>query len=172
MNGTLTWTGGTQFDVEAKAESTTLYAREDKVQVRRVYDGRTVDVLAKHRVVATADSDMSPQFVVPERPWAQTPVWRNIASSGDQDSIATQEARDYDGARHLLLSEELARLPAQDTDCIIRSGDFFEIRYEWMAGIWWAAQDQVAIRLFTTANDLISGTPTTFATLPARLSPR
>ena len=158
MNGTLTWTGGTQFDVEAKAESTTLYAREDKVQVRRVYDGRTVDVLAKHRVVATADSDMSPQFVVPERPWAQTPVWRNIASSGDQDSIATQEARDYDGARHLLLSEELARLPAQDTDC--------------MAGMWWAAQDQVAIRLFTTANDLISGTPTTFATLPARLSPR
>jgi len=156
---------GTEFEVEVKAESTTLYVREGKVQVRRVYDGRTVDVLANHRVVASADSDMSPQFVVPERTWAQTPVWRNIASSGDQDSIATQEARDYDGARNLVLSEELAILPAQDTDYIIRSGDFFEIRYEWMASMWWAAQDQVAIRLFTTDNDLISGTPTTFATL-------
>ena len=156
---------GTQFEVEAKAESTTLYVREGKVQVRRVYDGRTVDVLANHRVVASADSEMLPQFVVPELTWAQTPVWRNIASSGNQDSIATQEARDYDGARNLVLSEELAILPAQDTDYIIRSGDFFEIRYEWMGGMWWAAQDQVAIRLFTTDNDLISGTPTTFATL-------
>lgn len=156
---------GTQFDIEAKAESTTLYVREGKVQVRRVYDGRTVDVLANHRLVATADSDMLPQFVVPELTWAQTPVWRNIASSGDQDSIATQENRDYDGARNLLVSEEPASLAAQDTDYIIRSGDFFEIRYEWMAGMWWTAQDQIAIKLFTTDNDLISGTPTTFATL-------
>ena len=56
-------------------------------------------------------------------------------------------------------------MAAQDTDYIIRSGDFFEIRYEWMAGMWWTAQDQIAIKLFTTDNDLISGTPTTFATL-------
>ena len=34
-----------------------------------------------------------------------------------------------------------------------------------MAGRWWTPQDQVAVRLFTTDNDLISGTPTTFATM-------
>ena len=45
------------------------------------------------------------------------------------------------------------------------SGDSFEIRYVWLGGIWWTAQDQIAIKLFTTDNDLISGTPTTFATL-------
>lgn len=156
---------GTQFDVEAGPESTMLYVREGKVQVRRVGDGRTVDVPANHRVVATADSDMSPYLVGPERTWAETPAWENIAASGDQGSIATQETRDYDGTRNLLLSEELANLPAQDTDYIIRLGDVFEIRYDWLGGIWWTSQDQVAIRLFTTENDLISGTPTTFATL-------
>ena len=156
---------GTKFDVEAGPESTMLYVREGKVQVRRVHDGRTVDVPANHRVVTTADGDMSLQFVAPEQTWAQTPVWKNISPIGDQDSIATQETRGYDGTRNLLLSEEPASLPAQDTDYIIRRGDVFEIRYDWLGGIWWTAQDQVAIKLFTTDNDLISGTPTIFATL-------
>ena len=156
---------GTQFDVEAEAESTMLYVREGKVQVRRVGDGKTVDVPAGHRVVATADSDMLLRPVAPDRTWAQTPFWENISASGDRDSIATQETRGYDGTRNLLLSEESAKLPAQDTDYIIRSGDKFKVDYAWLGGIWWTAQDQVAIRLFTTDNDLISGTPTTFATL-------
>lgn len=156
---------GTQFDVEADPESTMLYVREGKVQVRRVHDGRTVDVPANHRLAASVESDMSPQFREPEQTWAQTPVWRNIGTAGDQDSIATQEIRDYDGTRNLLLSEETATLPAQDTDCIIRSGDVFEISYVWMGGMWWTSQDQIAIKLFTTDNDLISGEPTTFATL-------
>jgi hypothetical protein len=56
-------------------------------------------------------------------------------------------------------------LPAQDTEYTIRSGDLFEFRFVWMAGMWWTPQDQIAIRLFTTDNDLISGTPTTFATI-------
>jgi ferric-dicitrate binding protein FerR (iron transport regulator) len=155
---------GTQFDVEAGPDSTMLYVREGKVQIRRVSDGKTVDVLADYRVV-TADSSMSPQLVAPERTWDQTPVWKNIALTGDQDSIATQETRDYDGTRNLLLSEKPTSLPAQDTGYTIRSGDFFEISYVWLEDRWWTAQDQVAIRLFTTDNDLISGTPTTFATL-------
>ncbi len=103
--------------------------------------------------------------VAPDRTWAQTPFWENISASGDPNSIATQETRDYDGTRNLLLSEESAILPAQDTDYIIRSGDVFKISYEWMAGMWWTSQDQIAIRLFTTDNDLVSGTPTTFTTL-------
>jgi len=156
---------GTQLEVEAGPESTRLYVREGKVRVRRVHDGVTVDVAANHRVVAAADSNMSPQFVAPEQTWAETPVWQNIAVAGDQDSIATQETRDYDGTRNLLLSEDSTRLAAQDTGHIIRDGDVFEIRYVWMAGMCWMPQDLVAIRLFTTDNDLISGTRTTFATL-------
>ena len=156
---------GTQFDVEAGPASTMLYVREGKVQIRRVSDGKTVDVPADHRVVVTADSDMLLRFVGPDRAWAQTPVWENLSTSGNQDSIATQETRDYDGTRNLILSEEPAALPAQDTGHTIRSGDLLEIRYVWRSDKWWTAQDQVAIKFFTTDNDLMSGTPTFFATL-------
>jgi hypothetical protein len=156
---------GTQFDVEAGPASTMLYVREGKVQIRRVSDGKTVDVPADHRVVVTADSDMLLRFVGPERTWAQTPFWENLSTSGNQDSIATQETRDYDGTRNLLLSEESATLPAQDMGHTIRSGDLLEIRYVWRSDKWWTAQDQVAIKLFTTDNDLMSGAPTFFATL-------
>ena len=156
---------GTQFDVEADPKSTLLYVREGKVEACRVHDDRKVDVSANHRVAVATDSDMVPRFVGPDRTWAQTPAWQNIATTGDQNSIATQEARDYDGTRNLLLSESPEILPAQDTGYTIRGGDVYEIRYEWLDDTWWTAQDQVAIKLFTTDNDLISGTPTTFATV-------
>lgn len=159
---------GTRFDVEAGPESTMLYVREGKVRIRRVSDGKTVDVQADHRVVVTSDSDMLLGFVGPERTWAQTPFWENLSTTGNQDSIATQETRDFDGTRNLLLSEESSSLPAQDTGHTIRSGDSLEIRYVWRSDQWWTAQDQIAIKLFTTDNDLISGTPTFFATLLSR----
>lgn len=156
---------GTQFDVEAGPDSTRLYVREGKVQIGRMSDGKTVAVSAGYRVVAAPGSDMTPQFVAPGRTWAQTPVWENISLTGDSNSIATQETRDYDGTRNLLLSETHTSLPAQDTGYTIRSGDKFEIRYVWLGDKWWTAQDQLAIKLFTTDNDLISGTRTTFATM-------
>jgi len=156
---------GTKFDVEAGPDSTMLYVREGKVQICRLSDGKTVNVLAKHRVLVTADSEMALQRVSPERTWAQTPVWENISPSADPNSNATQEIRDYDKTRNLLVSESPASLPAQDTGYVIRTDDLFEIRYVWMGGTWWTAHDQVAIRLFTTDNNLISGTQTTFATI-------
>ena len=156
---------GTQFDVEAGPETTRLYVLEGKVRIRRVSDGKTVDVPADHRVVVTTDSDLLLRFVGPERTWVQTPFWENLSTSGNQDSIATQETRDYDGTRNLLLSEESATLPAQDMGHTIRSGDLLEIRYVWRSDKWWTAQDQIAIKLFTTDNDLMSGAPTFFATL-------
>ena len=159
---------GTRFDVEAGPESTMLYVREGKVRIRRVSDGKTVDVQADHRVVVTSDSDMLPGFVGPERTWAQTPFWENLSTTGNQDSIATQETRDFDGTRNLLLSEGSSSLPAQDTGHTIRSGELLEVHYVWRSDQWWTAQDQIAIKLFTTDNDLISGTPTFFATLLSR----
>ena len=156
---------GTQFDVEAESKSTMLLVREGKVQVRRVGDGKTVLVPAGHRVVVATGRAMLVLPVTPDRTWAQTPFWENISTSGDPDSMATQETRDDDGGHKLVLSEEPARLPAQDTGYTIRPGDVFDVRYDWLGGIWWTAQDQIAIKLFTTDNDLISGTPTIFATL-------
>ena len=54
---------GTQFEVEAAIASTTLNVSEGKVRVRRLTDGSTVDVPAKHRVIAAPDVALSPVLV-------------------------------------------------------------------------------------------------------------
>jgi hypothetical protein len=51
---------GTQFEVEAETATTILNVREGSVRVKRFSDGSTVDVPARHRVIAAADRDMSP----------------------------------------------------------------------------------------------------------------
>ena len=157
---------GTQFDVEAGPESTKLYVREGKVQVRRQSDGKTVGVPAGHRVVVSSDSNMRPWLVSPDRSWAQTPFWEDISSiDNNPDSIVTQENHYFDGTRNLFLSEGGARIPAQDTGYIIAGGDTFEVEYVWLGGMWWGGEDRVAVKLFTTDDDLISGSPRIFATI-------
>jgi len=49
---------GTQFEVEAGLAATMLNVSKGSVRVKRLSDGRTVDVPAKHRVVAAADREM------------------------------------------------------------------------------------------------------------------
>ncbi|MHC4642685.1 MAG: FecR domain-containing protein [Planctomycetota bacterium] len=56
---------GTQFEVEAGLSVTLLNVSKGKVRVKRLSDGSTVEVPAKHRLVAAADRDMSP-VVVPD----------------------------------------------------------------------------------------------------------
>lgn len=54
---------GTQFEVEAERATTTLNVSEGKVRVKRFSDGSTVDVPARHRLIAAADHDMLPRPV-------------------------------------------------------------------------------------------------------------
>jgi len=51
---------GTQFEVEAGFAATMLNVSEGSVRVKRLSDGSTVDVPAKHRVIAAADRAMAP----------------------------------------------------------------------------------------------------------------
>lgn len=51
---------GTQFEVEAGLAATMLNVSKGKVLVKRFSDGRTVEVRAKHRVIAAADQEMLP----------------------------------------------------------------------------------------------------------------
>jgi len=51
---------GTQFEVEAEIAATMLNVSEGKVRIRRLSDGSTVDVPARHRVIAAADREMLP----------------------------------------------------------------------------------------------------------------
>ena len=54
---------GTQFDVEASMASTVLNVTEGKVRMKRLSDGREVDVPAKHRVIAEGGGDLTLQSV-------------------------------------------------------------------------------------------------------------
>lgn len=54
---------GTQFDIESSMASTVLNVTEGKVRMRRLSDGREVDVPAKHRVIAEGSGDLTPQSV-------------------------------------------------------------------------------------------------------------
>jgi len=56
---------GTDFEVEAELAATTLNVSKGTVRVKRFSDGSTVDVPAKHRVIAAADREMRP-LPVPE----------------------------------------------------------------------------------------------------------
>ncbi|TWU44459.1 fec operon regulator FecR [Rubripirellula tenax] len=50
---------GTSFDVDADLASTALNVTEGMVRVKRLSDGRQVEVPAQHQVVAAADHDLS-----------------------------------------------------------------------------------------------------------------
>jgi hypothetical protein len=51
---------GTQFEVEAGLATTMLNVSKGKVRIKRLSDGNTIDVPAKHRVVAADDQEMRP----------------------------------------------------------------------------------------------------------------
>jgi len=70
---------GTRFEVEAARASTTLNVSEGNVRVKRYSDGCTVDVPARHRVVAAADQDMEP-LPVPD----SVHQWRSRLNLGPQ----------------------------------------------------------------------------------------
>jgi len=54
---------GTQFEIEAETVATVLNVSEGSVRVTRFSDGSTVDVPARHRVIAAADREMLPEPV-------------------------------------------------------------------------------------------------------------
>ncbi len=54
---------GTRFEVEAELAATTVNVSEGSVRVKRFSDGSTVDVPARHRLIAAADREMLPEPV-------------------------------------------------------------------------------------------------------------
>lgn len=72
---------GTRFKVETEPGSTVLNVEEGKVRVSRLADGQAVDVPARHRLVATADRDMSPEAIP-----GSVPLWKSQVSLGPMGS--------------------------------------------------------------------------------------
>ena len=68
---------GTRFSVDAELSSSTLTVNEGKVRATRLSDGSTVEVAAKHRVVAALDCELIPQ----EMPESVT-LWQSHLENG------------------------------------------------------------------------------------------
>ncbi|MEO2032212.1 MAG: FecR family protein [Planctomycetaceae bacterium] len=71
---------GTQFDVEAGLTSTVLNVSKGSVRVKRLSDGSEVDVPAKHRVIAGADRELTPERI-PD----SVHYWKTQLDRGSED---------------------------------------------------------------------------------------
>ncbi|MCP4613353.1 MAG: hypothetical protein GY845_32075 [Planctomycetes bacterium] len=79
---------GTQFEVEAGLAATMLNVSEGSVRVKRLSDGNTIDVPAKHRVVAAADREMLPE-PVPD----SVNRWKSQLHLGSDDTLGKWSPR-------------------------------------------------------------------------------
>jgi len=86
---------GTEFNVESEVDATSLTVTEGKVRLKRLSDGRTVDVPANHRVVAATEPELTPE-VIPE----SVSRWKSQLHLGP-DRLLGKWSRetDTDGAR-------------------------------------------------------------------------
>jgi hypothetical protein len=101
--------------------------------------------------------------------FADTPEWFNLA--GAQSAEATNSNLDFDGTRNAVLADNGGRRFAVDTGHTLAGGDAFRVSFVWRdAGNWTDASDRVAVSLYTTADNTISGTRTVLETLQAPLS--
>jgi ferric-dicitrate binding protein FerR (iron transport regulator) len=97
---------GTQFEVEAGLSFTTLNVSQGRVRVKRLSDGSTVDVPAKHRVVATVDRDLLP-VRVPD----SVHRWRSQLGLGPQGTYGKWMPASNGHAAHL---KAIPMVPAEN----------------------------------------------------------
>ena len=98
---------GTRFSVDAELSSSTLTVNEGKVRATRLSDGSTVEVSAKHRVVAALDCELVPE----EMPESVT-LWQSHLEKGKKRNHG--EWMPANGAEPAQLKTVAYTLPAKD----------------------------------------------------------
>ncbi|MBT4223479.1 MAG: FecR domain-containing protein [Opitutae bacterium] len=98
---------GTRFSVDAELSSSTLTVNEGKVRATRLSDGSTVEVAAKHRVVAALDCELVPE----EMPDSVT-LWQSHLENGSKRNHG--EWMPANGAEPTHLKTVPYTLPAKD----------------------------------------------------------
>ncbi|MFK7768069.1 MAG: FecR domain-containing protein [Mariniblastus sp.] len=131
---------GTQFDIKTNLNSTELNVREGKVRVKRLSDGREVDVPAKHRVVAGDEREMTPARVPdstnkwksqldlgPTKAWGNYGKW--IPASGGRraamKAIAFVPQENQKVTLHLL---GLPVIQSEDSPVVVEPNSRFVVR--------------------------------------------
>ena len=98
---------GTRFSVDAELSSSTLTVNEGKVRATRLSDGRTVEVAAKHRVVAALDCEL-----IPEKMPGTVTLWQSHLENGRKRNHG--EWMPARGAEQAHLKTVPLTLPAKD----------------------------------------------------------
>ena len=131
---------GTQFDVQTSLTSTALNVSEGKVRVKRLSDGREVDVPAKHRVVAGDDFEMTPMRVPdsinrwksqlelgPTKAWGNYGKWRPAKGNRQASMVAIPFApkQNQNVTLHLL---GLPVVQSDDSPVVVKRTSKFVVR--------------------------------------------
>ena len=116
------------------------------------------------------NGDFNDPLSTGSRTFAETPEWQNIG--GAQTAQATNsDLAHTDGSRNAVLSDSGTRKFAVDTGHTLAAGDGFRASFVWRdAGGWNDASDSVAVTLYTTADNSVSGSRTVLQTLQAPVS--
>ncbi len=110
-----------------------------------------------------------PAGVTGSRSFTDTPGWYNLG--GSQAAQATNSDLAFDGTRNAVLAENGLRKFAVDSGHTLAAGEGFRVSFVWRdAGNWNDASDTVAVSLYTTADDTVSGSRTVLQTLQAPVS--
>lgn len=127
---------GTQFDVQSALSSTVLNVSEGSVRLRRLSDGREVDVPAEHRVIADDESHLIPEKVPHSvHEWVSDFNLRSgyygkwKPASGDRPASVKAIPLVPTDAPHVTL--HLASVPVRQTDgsrVVVQPGSRFVVR--------------------------------------------
>lgn len=104
---------GTRFNLEADLSSTTLNVNEGKVRIRKLNDNDTVDVVAKHRVVASADLRLEP-ILVPDG----VPHWRSQIELGPEGTFGKWLPAEMGSAARLEAIPFVFSPPGKDSESV------------------------------------------------------
>lgn len=109
---------------------------------------------------STLNGNFNADLGTGSRNFNQTPNWVNLGSGG-QTAEATLDTLTFDGTRNAVVADNGTKIFALDTGHTILSGDVFDLSYVWRDAFNWQDNaDQIAVRLFVTDDDTLSGTRT------------
>lgn len=102
--------------------------------------------------------------------FAQTPSWENLGTGTPSENF-TNTSLSADGSRNAIIAETNARAAGLDTGHNLSSGEIFQATFQWRdASNWNDASDLIAVTLFTTSNNTITGTRSILQQLESRSS--
>ncbi|MFT6573254.1 MAG: phosphodiesterase/alkaline phosphatase D-like protein [Akkermansiaceae bacterium] len=107
------------------------------------------------------------------RNFEETPNWFNLGTSSQtiQATRFNPPNTSLDGSRNAVLAANDQRRYANDPGHTLVEGDLFQVSYQWRDAFNWNdTTNRIRVTLFTTDDDLITGTPSTIQFLDSDLS--